>query len=125
RPDLVLNMTVRTVLRGGSLVSSAGPVPADVAIEAGEVTQVGVVDARPEDDVIDTTGRYVLPGFIDVHSHADGLLGDPDVVLALLRQGVTTVIGGQDGVSYAPGDGAYASEYFAAINGPHPTYRGG
>src|SRR5690606_31517057 len=43
----------------------------------------------------------------------------------LLRQGVTTVIGGQDGVSYAPGDGAYASEYFAAINGPHPTYRSG
>jgi N-acyl-D-amino-acid deacylase len=38
---------------------------------------------------------------------------------------VTTVIGGQDGVSYAPGDGAYASEYFAAINGPHPSYRGG
>ena len=39
----------------------------------------------------------------------------------LLRQGVTTVIGGQDGVSYAPGDGAYASEYFAAINGRAPV----
>lgn len=86
---------------------------------------VGRVEARPDDVVIDVTGRFVLPGFIDVHSHADGLLGDPDVMRALLRQGVTTVIAGQDGVSYAPGDGSYASEYFAAINGPHPTYRGG
>ena len=43
----------------------------------------------------------------------------------LLRQGVTTVIVGQDGVSYAPGSGTYATDYFAAINGPHPTYRGG
>src|SRR5690606_13143798 len=118
-------MSTRTVLRGGTVISPAGPVEADVAIEGGEVTQVGRIDARPGDDVVDAGGRFVLPGFIDVHSHADGLLGDPDISRSLLRQGVTTVIGGQDGVSYAPGDGGYASEYFAAINGPHPTYRGG
>ena len=75
--------------------------------------------------VIEGRGRLLMPGFVDAHAHADGLVFDPDVQLALLRQGVTTVIGGQDGVSYAPGDGAYASEYFAAINGPHPSYRGG
>lgn len=118
-------MSTRTVLRGGSVISPTGPVPADVAIESGEVTQVGAVEALPGDVVIDASERFVLPGLVDVHSHADGLLRDPDVVRALLRQGVTTVIGGQDGVSYAPGDGAYASEYFAAINGPHPAYRGG
>ncbi|MFC7788054.1 N-acyl-D-amino-acid deacylase family protein [Microbacterium sp. MAHUQ-60] len=118
-------MSARTLLRGGSVISPAGPVAADVAIEAGEVTQVGRIDARPGDDVVDAGGRFVLPGFIDVHSHADGLLGDPEVARSLLRQGVTTVIGGQDGVSFAPGDGAYATEYFAAINGPHSSYRGG
>ncbi|GEB94039.1 hypothetical protein [Microbacterium lacticum] len=48
-----------------------------------------------------------------------------DVQRALLRQGVTTVIAGQDGVSYAPGDGVWSSRYFAAINGPHPTFAGG
>src|SRR5690606_34382523 len=115
----------RTVLRGGSVVSAAGPVPADVAIEGGEIAQVGRVEPSGDDAVVDVTGRYVLPGFVDVHSHADGLLRDPAVAHTLLRQGVTTAIVGQDGVSYAPGDGAYASGYFAAINGPHPTYRGG
>jgi len=66
-----------------------------------------------------------MPGFIDAHAHADGAVFRADVQLALLRQGVTTVIGGQDGVSYAPGDGVWASRYFAAINGAHPTYAGG
>lgn len=115
----------RVVLRGGSVVDATGLVRADLAIEKGIVADVGHVDTRPGDEVLDVSGRLVLPGFIDAHSHADGLLSDPDVALTLLRQGVTTVIVGQDGVSYAPGSGAYASEYFAAINGTHPTYRGG
>ena len=115
----------RVVLRGGSVVTRDGPVRADVAVEAGAVTHVGVVAARADDRVTDATGRLVLPGFIDAHSHTDGLLADPEVQRALLRQGVTTVIAGQDGVSYAPGSGSYASEYFAAINGPHPAYHGG
>ena len=118
-------MKNRVVLRGGSVIDGPGLRRADVAIEAETVSEVGRVDARAGDEVVDVSGRLVLPGFIDAHSHADGLLSDPDVTLALLRQGVTTVIGGQDGVSYAPGDGEYASEYFAAINGRHPTYRGG
>lgn len=118
-------MTTRTVLRGGSVITADGPVRADVAIEGEEIVQVGPVDRHAADTVLDVSGRYVLPGFVDAHSHADGLLGDAEVAHALLRQGVTSVIAGQDGVSYAPGDGAYATEYFAAINGPHPSYRGG
>lgn len=118
-------MSARTVIREGSVVSADGLVRADVAIEDGTVVEVGEVGARRDDVVLDAAGRYVLPGFIDAHSHADGMLGDSAVAHALLRQGVTTVITGQDGVSYAPGDGSYASEYFAAINGPHPVYRGG
>ena len=115
----------RVVLRGGSVVTPDGPLRADVAIEAGTISRVGPVEAHAGDRVTDVTGRLVVPGFVDAHSHADGLLADPEVQRALLRQGVTTVIVGQDGVSYAPGSGTYATDYFAAINGPHPAYRGG
>jgi N-acyl-D-amino-acid deacylase len=118
-------MPVRTVLRGGSVVGAGGVERADVAIEGASITHVGRIAPEPGDVVVDAGERLVLPGFVDAHSHADGLLADPAVALALLRQGVTSVIAGQDGVSYAPGDGAYASEYFAAIDGPHPSYRGG
>jgi len=117
----------RTVLRGGLVIDGTGGQrrAADIEITGGRIGAVGDVQALPGDIVVDCRGRFVMPGFIDAHSHADGLVFDPDVQLALLRQGVTTVIGGQDGVSYAPGDGVWASRYFAAINGPHPTYAGG
>ena len=102
--------------------------PLDVVVEGGVVERVEARGTtRPEsvDAVLAGDGRMLLPGFVDAHAHVDGRLFDPSVQLALLRQGVTTVIGGQDGVSYAPGDGAYATEYFAAINGSHPGWSGG
>jgi len=129
------------LIRGGHVVTAGRPAPtegivrADVLIEGARITAVGRIDparldaARSEAaedlEVLEADGRLVMPGFIDAHSHAEGAVFDPDVQLALLRQGITSVIGGQDGVSYAPGDGRWASEYFAAINGPHPTFRGG
>ncbi|WP_354569784.1 amidohydrolase family protein [Glaciihabitans sp. UYNi722] len=112
-------------MRGGSIVDGEGLRRADVAVEGTIVTAIGDLTPRLDDEVVDCEGRYILPGFIDTHSHADGLMEDDSVQRSLLKQGVTTVIAGQDGVSYAPGDGAYASEYFAAINGEHEGYRGG
>lgn len=116
----------RIALRGGTVISGtdAPPRVADVLVEAGLVSRIGTDIARTDHE-IDCTGRLIMPGFIDAHSHADGVIFDESVQHALLRQGVTTVIAGQDGVSYAPGDGVWASEYFAAINGPHPTFGGG
>ncbi|MDR7112157.1 N-acyl-D-amino-acid deacylase [Microbacterium trichothecenolyticum] len=117
----------RTVLRGGIVVDGTGgdSREADVEILGDRIGVIGDIPAQEGDDVVDCRGRMVMPGFIDAHAHADGAVFRSDVQLALLRQGVTTVIGGQDGVSYAPGDGVWASRYFAAINGAHPTYAGG
>jgi N-acyl-D-amino-acid deacylase len=94
-------------------------------MQDGRIAEVGEVSAREGDVDVEATGRYLMPGFIDTHTHADGAVFREDVQAALLRQGVTTVIAGQDGVSYAPGDGGYATDYFAALNGPHPSYIGG
>lgn len=117
----------RVVLRGGKIVDSGhtDPRQADLAMRDGRIVTVGAVDEEPGDVVIDVTGRYLMPGFIDTHSHADGAIFRRDVQRAMLKQGVTSVITGQDGVSYAPGDGVYASQYFSAVNGPHPNYSGG
>jgi len=115
----------RVLLRGGRVVDATGERRADVLVDRGVIAAVGDAVCGPADGVIDCTGRLVMPGFVDTHAHLDGRIFDDDVQRALLRQGVTSVVCGQDGVSYAPGDGAYASEYFAAINGPHPSYAGG
>ncbi len=57
------------------------------------------------DKVIDTTGCVIAPGFIDMHSHGDWLLPNdnhPDILKCMLEQGVTTLVGGNCGVSPAP-----------------------
>ena len=117
----------RIVLRGGSVVDTghSSPLLADLAMRNGVIVAVGAIGNEPGDADIDVTGRFLMPGFIDTHSHADGAVFRDDVQRALLKQGVTTVILGQDGVSYAPGNGRYATEYFSAINGAHPFYGGG
>lgn len=52
--------------------------------------------------VIDGSGLYISPGFIDAHSHGDLILGDECARLCKTSQGVTTEIGGQCGLSAAP-----------------------
>lgn len=123
------------LLRGGSVATDGvdggggtdgGLRRADVLVVDGRITAVGT-DLVPPDGtaVLDCGGRLVLAGSVDAHSHAGSLVFDPAVQRTLLRQGVTTIVTGQDGVGPAPGDGAYAARYFAAIDGAHPTYRGG
>jgi N-acyl-D-amino-acid deacylase len=116
------------VLSGGLIVDGSGGPQflGDVVVRGDSIESIQPIgyEGQADDEVIDCRGLVVMPGFIDAHSHADGAVFDDRVALALLREGVTTVIVGQDGVSYAPGDGAYASDYFGALNGPHPGYRG-
>jgi|688.fasta_scaffold07443_3 N-acyl-D-amino-acid deacylase len=115
------------ILRGGSVVDGSGSEPyrADVEIAGGVITGIGDYADVESADTIQCNGRLIFPGFIDTHSHLDAGVFRTDAQLALLRQGVTSVIAGQDGVSYAPGDGGYATRYFASINGSHPTFSGG
>lgn len=121
-------MTESVVLHGGEVVDGHGgePIRADVLVVGDRIAGVGTdVGDVAGATVVDCTDRYVLPGFVDAHSHADAAVFEPEVQLALLRQGVTCVVAGQDGVSFAPGDGSYATTYFGALLGPHPAYRGG
>jgi dihydropyrimidinase len=59
------------VVRGGTVVTTAGSFPADVAISGGRILEVGagVGDAQRNAPEIDATGLLVLPGCIDVHTH--------------------------------------------------------
>jgi N-acyl-D-amino-acid deacylase len=118
------------VVRGGEVLDGAGtpPVRTDVAVRDGRVAAVGPLDRAEARQEVNAAGRYVMPGFVDAHVHGDAAVLDPAVQLALLRQGVTTVVLGQDGLSYAPGSPAtvrYVSRYFAAVNGAHPSFTGG
>ena len=97
------------LLRGGRVLDGTGNpwFRADVGIRGGRIARVGDLSAAAADRVIDLDGRYVVPGFIDIHSHADqGLYAEGDAgsegarrraAPNLVSQGITTVVINQDG----------------------------
>ena len=75
---------------------------ASVRVEGDRIAAVGELTARGGETVIDAHGLTLAPGFIDTHSHADDDLFDHPDALAAVSQGITTIIGGQDGGSPIP-----------------------
>ena len=86
------------VIANGRVVDGTGNpfVLADVAIRDGRIAAVGRVDRTRAARVIDATGLYVTPGFIDLHSHSanssDGMLLHPEGRTGhnSVTQGITT-----------------------------------
>ncbi len=72
---------------------------ADIAITADRIVAVGRLGQATARRVIDASGLYVAPGFIDVHSHAGPGLATSELSHARpqLAQGVTTVFVNPDG----------------------------
>ena len=105
------------VIRGGTVfVGSGSPgVSGDVAITGDRITAVGRVTGRGTEE-IDARGMAVSPGFIDIHSHGDGSIDDDPRMESVIRQGITTLVCGQDGSSRG-GTGAQqpAAGQFAAM----------
>jgi N-acyl-D-aspartate/D-glutamate deacylase len=109
QPSLLLPRTARydVVLRGGRVVDGSGRAgfDADVGVSGGRIAAIGRALRDTGRVEIDARGMIVAPGFVDVHSHADGLLWDDPRAESVIRQGITTVVVGQDGSSRAPADG--------------------
>jgi N-acyl-D-amino-acid deacylase len=102
------------LIRNGRVLDGTGNpwFPADVGIRDGRIVAVGPLAGAKATRVVDAAGKYVAPGFIDIHSHADdgsrvegGLRdADPQIRSApnLVSQGITTVVVNHDGRSPWP-----------------------
>ncbi|MDQ1397424.1 MAG: N-acyl-D-amino-acid deacylase, partial [Acidimicrobiaceae bacterium] len=91
------------VIRGGMVADGNGgePQPADVAIDGDRVVAVGQVDERGTRE-IDAEGRLVTPGFVDIHTHLDAQLSWDPAGTSSCWHGVTSVVLGNCGVTFAP-----------------------
>lgn len=88
------------LIRGGQVLDGTGKpaIRADVGVRGGRIVAVGTLDQAKARTVVDATGQYVAPGFIDVHSHAgEGLSETLNHGQPVLAQGITTVVVNPDG----------------------------
>jgi N-acyl-D-aspartate/D-glutamate deacylase len=92
------------VIRGGTVVDGTGApsVRADVAIDGDRIVAVGDVDASGAAEVIEAGGRLVTPGFVDLHSHLDAQIGWDPLMSSSCWHGVTSVVMGNCGMTFAP-----------------------
>ena len=62
---------MRTLIQGGTVVTATETTQADVVVEDERVAAIGTGMSVTADRVIDATGRYVMPGGVDVHTHME------------------------------------------------------
>lgn len=135
---------MKTLIFGGHVIDPANGIDSqlNLLVEDGKIVWAG--SDKPEADrCIDATGKIVTPGFIDIHLHEDPVAEDkiqPCIFNMMLRQGVTTAVGGNCGINvYDPSayldlvdrDGAPVNvamfaghEYFRKAAGAQDIYAG-
>lgn len=75
---------------------------ADIGIIGDRIDSIGDLSSAEARQTIDATGLVAAPGFVDVHTHADGWLLKSPHLLPKTLQGFTTEVLMADGISYAP-----------------------
>lgn len=113
-PAILLGITLAhaqpfdVLITGGRVLDGTGNPAffADVALRDGRIAAIGMLKGSAATRTIDAKGKYICPGFIDMHSHAEGGLLSVDArrraAPNLVTQGITTVLVNPDGGSPWP-----------------------
>ncbi|MBU3925892.1 amidohydrolase family protein [Patescibacteria group bacterium] len=94
------------IIKNGTVFDGKGnkPQKIDIGIRGDEIKKIDIIDPRDGAEIIDAADKYVCPGFIDLTNHSDThwtLFAYPRQE-SLIKQGITTILGGNCGSSIAP-----------------------
>ena len=102
------------VFRNASIIDGSGsPIfRSDMRIKHGKIVKIGKLKPSNDDEIIDSTGLILAPGFIDIHNHSESGLLREGTAANQVSQGLTTIFVGPDGGSPFP-----LKDYFAKLDG--------
>jgi N-acyl-D-amino-acid deacylase len=92
------------IIRRGTIVDGTGAASyvADIAVDGDRITAIGDLSTETALRELDATGLIVSPGFVDLHTHLDAQVGWDPYMTSSSWHGVTTVLMGNCGVTFAP-----------------------
>ena len=94
------------IIRNGTVIDGTGArdrFVGDVAIRGGKIVAVGAAaKAMTAEQEHDATGMLVTPGWVDCHTHYDAQIGWDPTMSPSCWHGVTSVVFGNCGVTFAP-----------------------
>jgi len=108
-----------TIIRGGRWFDGTGA-PSElrnIGIRDGRIAAITPheLDATGCPEVIDAVGKWVLPGFVDIHTHYDVEVLDGPGLAESVRHGVTTVVIGSCSLSTIHVGGTDAGDLFGRV----------
>ena len=119
------------IIKDGWIVNGKKEKPfhGDLVIENGKIAEVGthveIPADFPKERVLNAAGGYITPGFLDIHRHGDWqAFGNGDDEL-LNRQGLTTVVNGNCGLSVAPAGEKFGKEIARFLSSVTGDFRWG
>lgn len=91
------------LIRAATVVDGQGnaPVTADVGVRDGRIAAVGRLNGAAR-ETVQAAGAWLVPGFVDIHTHYDGQAHWDETFSPSIHHGVTTVVMGNCGVGFAP-----------------------
>ncbi len=106
-----------TLLKNGTVYDGTGAAPfvGDVLVEGGVVRELGPSVRHPTARTVDVTGQWVMPGFVDNHTHYDGELLVAPQLSESVRHGVTTVLLGGCSLSFVYSDVQDCCDMFTRV----------
>jgi N-acyl-D-amino-acid deacylase len=94
------------IIKNGTIIDGSGKTSyqGDLAIEGDKIVQIGDLEGAKAVEVIDASGQFVAPGFVDIQNHSDvyWTLFDNPSQDSLVLQGITSILVGNCGASLAP-----------------------
>jgi N-acyl-D-amino-acid deacylase len=111
------------IIRNGMVYDGTGARGrvADIGVRGGQIVAVGSKLKGSGREEIDARGLAVMPGFIDIHSHVDSSLRADPRAEGAIRQGITTVVGGQDGGSFTATPEKSFADRLTEVDGLKPA----
>jgi N-acyl-D-amino-acid deacylase len=99
QPPVSIGAAASTLIRNARVIDGSGAAAraADVRIAGDRIVAVGRLTPAAGEPTYDAGGLTLAPGFIDTHSHHDRGLDTAREAIAMVSQGVTTIVVGQDG----------------------------